>query len=367
MSPLQRKLLRIFGMAAIAAGAIWLGSYVFFMARSHVVGNRLVHREQLAVEHIAPASASASPSDSSLTPTSSVDAKLSGLLEIPALHLTAPVVEGVGNSSIDVAVGHLPTSVDPGQNGTSILAAHNATWFRHIDQLKPNDLIRYVTPKGSYTFSVTGHRVVHTGTPIYNSSDATLILESCDPLNALYLTPFRFLVDARLVGSSSKGAPVQGGIANQVYRFTLPQGLAPKDDTLATNYVPMGVLSESGSPDSLWLQSNNPLNASTQATDLYIAVIRTALGRHQSWWQTLAPNVPISAIGPLWGAKISRYDHNLDVNLEVSGTTVSAIKAKTMVTIAGGKAPGTYAITAGITVQKGVLTLTDWTMTPFQH
>jgi len=126
---------------------------------------------------------------------------LIGLLQIPSLALTASLAQGITDQVLSSAVGHLVGSSLPGQLGDSLLAAHNATWFRHIDRLRVGDVILVTTKDGRFAYRVTGSQVVHTDAPVAQSARPTLILESCYPLDALYFTPYRQLVFASLVSS----------------------------------------------------------------------------------------------------------------------------------------------------------------------
>src|SRR6202034_730444 len=125
-----------------------------------------------------------------------------GLLEAPALGLVAPVLQGTSDSVLSDAVGHDPASVWPGQAGTSVLSAHDVTWFSRIGQLKPGNEIRYVTPCRTYAYKVTSHVIVAAGAPVKNTRTARLVLDTCWPLDALFLTSTRYLVFADLIISA---------------------------------------------------------------------------------------------------------------------------------------------------------------------
>jgi len=60
--------------------------------------------------------------------------------------------------------------------------------------------IDFVTPCQTFTYQVTGHQVVQKGSPVYSpSTESLLVLETCYPTNALFLTDQRYLVTAQLV------------------------------------------------------------------------------------------------------------------------------------------------------------------------
>lgn len=125
---------------------------------------------------------------------------LLGLLEVPDLHLKAPIVEGTGESQIAVAVGHLSTSARPGEPGTGVLAGHNATWFRHLDQLQPGDRFQVSTQQGVFRYQVTSAKIVRVSEAVYGMADTSgIILETCYPLDAWRLTDQRYLVFAEQI------------------------------------------------------------------------------------------------------------------------------------------------------------------------
>ncbi len=84
-------------------------------------------------------------------------------IQIPALGVDAPIVEGDGWEQLKKGVGHHIGSANPGENGNLVLSAHNDIFgeiFRHLDQLKSGDEIIVYTNQRSYTYVVTLTKVV---------------------------------------------------------------------------------------------------------------------------------------------------------------------------------------------------------------
>ncbi len=69
-------------------------------------------------------------------------------LSTSALSLVTAVVQGTSDATLLVAPGHYVSSVMPGQVGTSVIAAHNATFFRHLNRLQRGDRIVVTTIQG---------------------------------------------------------------------------------------------------------------------------------------------------------------------------------------------------------------------------
>jgi sortase A len=86
------------------------------------------------------------------------------VLQIPAIDVHAPIVEGVYDwEQLKRGVGHHIGSALPGQTGNMVLAAHNDIYgeiFRHLDQLAPGDEFTISTELRSYTYVITDIDVV---------------------------------------------------------------------------------------------------------------------------------------------------------------------------------------------------------------
>jgi sortase A len=81
-------------------------------------------------------------------------------IEIPALNVSALVVEGTSSAALRAGVGHYPGTAMPGQSGNVAIAGHRVTYgrpFNRMDQLKVGDTIRLESPTGTYTYRVVHH------------------------------------------------------------------------------------------------------------------------------------------------------------------------------------------------------------------
>lgn len=107
-------------------------------------------------------------------------------IQIPAIGVDAPIVQGDGDEQLKKGVGQNIGSADPGKNGNLILSAHNDVYgeiFRDLDRLKAGDEIVLHTNQRAYTYVVVGTQVVEpTFVQIMDqTSDPTLTLISCYP------------------------------------------------------------------------------------------------------------------------------------------------------------------------------------------
>ena len=107
-------------------------------------------------------------------------------IQIPALNVDAPIVQGDGWEQLKKGVGQHIGSGNPGQNGNVVLSAHNDVYgelFRYLDKLAPGDKIILYTQQRQYVYVVTGTVIVEpTQVEVMApTSDPTTTLISCYP------------------------------------------------------------------------------------------------------------------------------------------------------------------------------------------
>ena len=107
-------------------------------------------------------------------------------IQIPALNVDAPIVQGDGWEQLKKGVGQHIGSPNPGEAGNMIFSAHNDVYgeiFRYLDQLQPGDEILVFTQQKQYTYVVSGKQIVEpTQVEVMaDTSSPTLTLISCYP------------------------------------------------------------------------------------------------------------------------------------------------------------------------------------------
>lgn len=107
-------------------------------------------------------------------------------LQVPAIKVDAPVVQGDGWEQLRKGIGQYINAAVPGRAGNVVLSAHNDVFgeiFRQLDQLAPGDSIIVYTSTGQYTYLVQETLIVEpTRVEVMApTSDATLTLISCYP------------------------------------------------------------------------------------------------------------------------------------------------------------------------------------------
>lgn len=83
-------------------------------------------------------------------------------IDVPGLHIDAPIVEGIDPDSLLKGVGHDPASVGPGEQGRFILSGHRfwpdlspwATVFFSLDKLKVGDTVNVSYGGELYSYKI---------------------------------------------------------------------------------------------------------------------------------------------------------------------------------------------------------------------
>jgi sortase A len=107
-------------------------------------------------------------------------------IQIPAIGVDAPVVQGDGWEQLKKGVGQHVGTADPGQIGNIVLSAHDDVFgeiFRNLDRLQPGDQVILYTVQRQYVYVITETWIVEpTQVEVMNrTSDATVTLISCYP------------------------------------------------------------------------------------------------------------------------------------------------------------------------------------------
>jgi sortase A len=125
-----------------------------------------------------------------------------GRVVIDRIGLNVVLIQGTDTASLQKGPGHYEYTPLPGQGETVGIAGHRTTYlapFRHINDIQDGDEIRVEMPYGTFTYTVTHHKIV-------DPSDVQivdpvgyeqLVLTACHPV---YSAAERWAVFARLTG-----------------------------------------------------------------------------------------------------------------------------------------------------------------------
>lgn len=292
-----------------------------------------------------------------------------GSLTIPQLRLKTAFVQGTSYGDLLLAPGHFSGSVLPGQMGTSVIAAHNATYFRHLDALRIGGSVVVTTQQGTFWFRVVGHGVVSdtAGLPNLNAQPG-LDLEACYPLDALYFTPTRYVVYTVLVKDQLRQSPVTATVSPSVsYSAEILPAIAKAYPLpLSDNSVPMGTMHYvAPSTDRVlaFKQSGNSLEVEARAIDLWDAARYTSQNGNWAWFSSLfvkgaAPAFP----NAFFNAHSIVFEAPLDVTLTLNrkGTPTSLRLYDGLVRVNG----AAYTVTMMCPVINHLVSVASFQVTP---
>src|SRR5688572_5924159 len=123
---------------------------------------------------------------------------LVGMLDVPRLKLTTPVIEGDDDTTLKRAVGHLPDTPLPWQDGNSALAGHRDGLFRPLKDIKVGDEIRFRTSREELRYKVTSTSIVKPDdvSVLGKRKKPSLTLITCYPFYYVGNAPKRFIIHA---------------------------------------------------------------------------------------------------------------------------------------------------------------------------
>jgi sortase A len=121
-----------------------------------------------------------------------------GMLDVPRLKMSTPVIEGDDEGILQRAVGHLPDTPLPWEKGNSAIAAHRDGLFRPLKNVKVGDEIRFRTTREQIRYRVTKTKIVDPDdvSVLAPQPRSTLTLITCYPFYYVGTAPKRFVVHA---------------------------------------------------------------------------------------------------------------------------------------------------------------------------
>jgi sortase A len=130
-----------------------------------------------------------------------IGAGMLGILEVPRLGLSAPVIEGDDARALRRGAGHLPDTPHPWEPGNSAIAGHRDGLFRPLKGIRVGDEVRVRTLEGELLYRVSDTSIVMpTDLSVLEPTDTqTLTLITCYPFSYIGNAPKRFIVRAERV------------------------------------------------------------------------------------------------------------------------------------------------------------------------
>ncbi|MEO7192640.1 MAG: class D sortase [Vicinamibacterales bacterium] len=213
MTANRRTLLRSIERGLIIAGAaclIWTG-FAVLQARSFSQAQRQ------ALQAIRSTSADR-PTAAPIVPPSKgapevAPQGLVGILDVPRLGFSEVVAEGDEESTLKIAIGHLPDTPLPWHSGNSALAGHRNTHFEPLQDIKVGDRVTLATPHGDLHYVVRQLRIVMPDdiSVLAPTPNRSLTLITCYPFRYIGHAPKRFVISADAVepATGASAAPTR--------------------------------------------------------------------------------------------------------------------------------------------------------------
>jgi sortase A len=107
-------------------------------------------------------------------------------IQIPAIGVDSPVVQGNSWEQLKRGVGQTIGTPNPGEKGNIVLAGHNDVYgevFRYLDHLTPGDIVILFSSRRQYAYVITDTQMVEpTAVEVMaQTPDARVTLISCHP------------------------------------------------------------------------------------------------------------------------------------------------------------------------------------------
>lgn len=293
----RARLLAVLGGLLLAVMAVGVGYPVWWTHRAATVGHQLLGQTQVTAPAAAYAHHTLTYCAGAASSSSLAARRHPTVLEIPAIGLVAPVLQGIGETVLAVAVGHDPSTSWPNAKGESLLLAHDVSYFSGLNHVKNGDQVIWIDGCQEYVFRVVGHEVTRPGAAVpVPPGGKGLGLLTCWPTDALFWTPDRYIVETVFVRQRRIAAPVIPSSGPLDLRVPAPPALAAEGLSLGRSGVLAGRLSLTGSPSPTFSNGPSPLEAADRALEDYAAAQKAAQAKNRSWWTALAlPGVPLPA------------------------------------------------------------------------
>jgi sortase A len=204
---MRSKFLIVFGMACILFYATVTIQAALYQRKAKADLDRMISAHATGV-------ASPAIGTTPIIARPLIPGELIGRVDVPRLKLSAAVAEGDDDTTLGKAVGHLPDTPLPWQRrGNVALAAHRDGLFRALKDIRMDDEIRLVTPRGDYSYRVRRTHIVDPKDVwvVAPTVRPTVTLITCYPFSFVGHAPKRFIVQAELVGRV-EGTALKGAV-----------------------------------------------------------------------------------------------------------------------------------------------------------
>lgn len=207
MSPGAREKLKRLQLAFLICGVLALGYSAFVLIDAHFYQKAAALRFQRQTE------APAASRPSVVNPQPVLDGAPVARFEIPRLNLDTVLIEGVTDTDLRHAIGHIPGTAFPGRSGNVGVAGHRDTFFRPLRNIRSGDLITLTTTTATYQYQVESTEVVapERSDVLNPTKEPHLTLVTCFPFYYVGSAPKRFIIHAREIAPEQPAPPTSSG------------------------------------------------------------------------------------------------------------------------------------------------------------
>jgi sortase A len=126
-------------------------------------------------------------------------------IEVKRIGASAIVLEGTSGQALAFGPGHINRTVDAGERGIAVYAAHRDTHFRFLRDVAIGDVIEVTRTDGQhFRYRADASSVVRFDASGIDPAtpDFELVLTTCWPFDAVTPGPERYILHAMLIGAS---------------------------------------------------------------------------------------------------------------------------------------------------------------------
>jgi LPXTG-site transpeptidase (sortase) family protein len=134
-------------------------------------------------------------------------------LDAPSVRLSATVLEGTDDATLDRGAGHIEDTPFPGQPGNIGIAGHRDTTFRPVRHLRTGDPLEITTREGVYRYLITKTFIVDPKDVwVLDPGDQPMLtLVTCYPFEFIGNAPRRYIIQAVLIDQTARVEPAKAG------------------------------------------------------------------------------------------------------------------------------------------------------------
>jgi len=135
-----------------------------------------------------------------------------GILEISALSLRVPVLEGTDELTLDRGVGHIAGTAPLREAGNVGIAGHRDGFFRGLKDIRVGQTIDVCTQSGRSRYVVDEIQIVSPDdvSVLAPRAEPSVTLVTCYPFYFVGSAPSRYIVHATLADGDEAKAPIDG-------------------------------------------------------------------------------------------------------------------------------------------------------------